>query len=85
MFNGAWDGFRGKLQVAEVCLTRRLPEIDCSSRAHAYRDRVVSRAMSAAVDNHLEESYFAIKMHFRCEPYISQAKNKHLRKLLAMF
>ena len=35
--------------------------------------------------NHLQQAYFSHKTEFRCEPYIYQAKTKHLRRTIAMF
>ena len=49
------------------------------------RDREILTAMTAKAGNSLELAYFGHKTEFRCEPYISQAKNCHLRRTLTLF
>ncbi|MGH3613070.1 MAG: hypothetical protein ACRDRK_10850, partial [Pseudonocardia sp.] len=66
-------------------LPRQLQGVNFKEVATAYTDKAIRKAMSPMPDNHLELNYFKIKVHFRCEPYISQSKNKHTRKLLASF
>ena len=47
---------------------------------------MILQSMSPVEGNHLEETYFSFKEYSnRFEPYISQVKNHHLRKIIAQF
>ena len=82
---GWYHGLSRQLRLFGIHLPRDLSEIDCDSIAHEVKDQAILAGMSACDGNHLEMAYFSFKVHFRVEPYISEAKNKHLRKSIAMF
>ena len=82
---GWYHGLSQQLRFSGIRLPRDLLEIDCDSIAHEIKDQAILHGMSAHDGNHLETAYFSFKVHFRAEPYISEAKNKHLRKIIAMF
>ena len=74
-----------RLRAMGIRLPRSLEGIDCKEISILYKDKVTLQAMSPQADNHLEVNYFKHKVHFRCEPYITQSKCKQIRKLLATF
>lgn len=74
-----------KLRQVGICLPRQLDAANFKEIAKSYKDKAISEAMSPMPDNHLELNYFKLKVHFRCEPYISQSKNRQLRKVIASF
>lgn len=82
---GWYQGISDCLRLEGIRLPRHFDSANFRDIARSFKDKAITRAMSPVHDNHLELNYFKIKVHFRCEPYISQSKNLHLRKLLAMF
>ena len=82
---GWYDGLASKLRAHAVHLPRRGQECDLTKIAAAVQDKIIYKAMTPEPGNHLHQAYFSHKTEFRCEPYISKAKNKHLRKSIAMF
>ena len=67
----------------------RLPRLDreCSFAeiARLMRDREIEKIMTAEAGNHLQQTYYSFKTEYRMEPYISQAKNRHVRGIVAKF
>ncbi len=78
-------GLKDMLRSFDVRLPRSLDEFDLKTTGGELKDKAVVHGMTAVRGNHLEEAYFSFKTEFRYEPYISQAKNKHLRKEIALF
>lgn len=48
-------------------------------------DKDISQIMSPEPDNHSQQTYYSCKTEYRMEPYISQAKNRHARAIIARF
>ena len=82
---GWYDGLASKLRAHAVHLPRRGQKCDLTKIAAAVQDKIIYKAMTPEPGNHLHQAYFSHKTEFRCEPYISKAKNKRLRKSIAMF
>ena len=82
---GWYQGLQDQLRRLNIRLPRFSQQIDCKASSHELKDKAILSGMSAALGNHLEEAYFSFKVHFRCEPYIEQARNRHLRRVIAMF
>ena len=82
---GWYDGLISQLRSHGVRLPRRGQDCDLSKIAAAVRDKIILKAMTPNPDNHLQQGYFSFKAEFRFEPYISKAKNKHHRRVVAMF
>ena len=64
---------------------RALADFDLVTSSRALKDSFILQGMTAEANNHLQSTYFSLKTEFRCEPYIDQSKNKHVRSTLARF
>ena len=82
---GWYHGLKDQLRYFGIRLPRTLQDVNCKELVSALKDQAIVANMTATENNHLELAYFSHKVHFRCEPYIAQSKNKHLRKAVAMF
>lgn len=82
---GWYSGLGNQLRAEGIRVPRRLQDVDAQILLRESKDAVILKGMTASHDNNLEEAYFSFKTEFRCEPYISQAKNRHLRKVIANF
>ena len=60
-------------------------EFDPSAAIAASQSMYTDWTMNPDPDNHKHATYYSLKVHHRFEPYIHEAKNFHLRKLLAKF
>ena len=60
-------------------------DFDVQKIIKASNDMYSSWMMTADSDSPSQAIYFSFKRHFRMEPYIWEAKNSHLRKIIARF
>ena len=74
-----------EIRSHNIRIPRPGQEFNLSEASQALKDACTLEGMTAKPDSSLQVTYFSHKTEFRCEPYISQAKNKHLRKTIAMF
>ena len=72
-------------QSFDIRLPSRSSDCDFVQVNRAIKDAYILKTMSAEAGNHLQQAYYSFKTEFRLEPYISEAKNKHLRRDVAMF
>lgn len=83
---GWFQGLRDELRRQHCISIARTPaDFDSLSSSHALKDSFILQGMTADACNHLQSTYFSLKTEFRCEPYIDQSKNKHVRNSLARF
>ena len=58
---------------------------DAAAAAEANAAALAASIMTPTADSRKQATYFSIKKDNACEPYITQAKNHHLRRIIALF
>lgn len=74
-------------RFAKLGMERPAPgeEFDPSDAIAASETMYIDWMMNSDPDSRKETTYYSFKVHHRFEPYIFEAKNFHLRKILAKF
>ena len=60
-------------------------DYDFTSAVHTAHQMAIEDMMTAKPESRKQQTYFSFKLDFQMENYISEAKNKHLRRLIANF
>ena len=81
---GWWKGMAEKLHEHGLEAPRLGEEIDFGVASKQLERHSVEKCMAPGGSS-LQQTYYQIKTEFKCEPYITQAKNHHLRRQLALF
>ena len=83
---GAWiTGVQQRCEKMGICPPTAGEAFDTHAAIEASKDMFIQRMMQADEDSRPQQTYFSFKTQFRAEPYISEAKNAHLRRVLACF
>ena len=72
-------------QQYNIRLPRLTQECKLGRVASLVQDKEIAQIMTAEHGNHLQQAYYSFKTEYRMEPYISQAKNRHARAVVANF
>ena len=83
--SGWWKAVVTKCTKLEVPPPHPESEFDATSATNADHNAAVTAIMTADTGKLMQATYFSFKTDFQMESYISQAKNKQLRRILASF
>ena len=84
--NTAWRrGIEGRLQKLAIPPPPPHEEYDAKATIAASTDMYTEWMMQPDPDSNIQRTYYSIKQHHRMEPYIYEAKNAHMRKIVARF
>ena len=83
---GAWiTGFQQRCEKMGTCPPTVDEAFDAHAAIAASKDMYIQWMMQPDEGSRRQLTYFSFKTQFRTEPYISEAKNAHLRRVLACF
>ena len=80
-----YSGLRDELRQHNIRMPRSLAEFCLSTTSRALKDSYILQCMTADPNNHLQCTYFSFKTEYRWEPYITQAKSRKVRSIIARF
>ena len=84
--NSAWHrGIEARLQKLSTPPAPPDEDFNASTAITASADMDTTWIMQPDPESSLQQTYYSYKQHYRMEPYIYEAKNTHLRKILARF
>ena len=82
---GWLTGLKQVLLSHGVRVHRNHAEIDVTAASRALKDACILEVMSPDSCSHLQSTYYSVKTHFRCEPYIQECRTGRTRSALARF
>ena len=83
---GAWfKGLHARCEKLGICPPTLGVAFEAPAAVQASEDMYIGWMMQADEGSRKQLTYFSFKTEFRAEPYISQAKNVHLRRMIACF
>ena len=82
---GWWKGVATRCATLGIQPPSPLAEFDFCGAISIDQQVAEDTLMAAKPDSRKEQTYFSFKVNFKMESYISEAKNKHLRRIVGNF